>query len=183
MSASAPSQTVFSIGYDFHLGNGNNGNVFGITNYKDNSRNQSFTYDSLSRLTSAQNTGTNCAAMTVNNRTEYWGNSYGYDAWGNLLQVVDAIEEFASAHPEVVAGVAGPLVASATPAVAAAGPTGLFVAAVGATVGVPLYAGSQNGPPTTDLDIAMSEGWVSPDAHLSTQQPQTQTQNGQTQET
>ena len=45
MSASAPSQTVFSIGYDFHYGNGNNGNVYGITNYKDNSRNQTFTYD------------------------------------------------------------------------------------------------------------------------------------------
>ena len=35
MSANAPSQTVFSIGYDFHFGAGNNGNVFGITNYKD----------------------------------------------------------------------------------------------------------------------------------------------------
>ena len=41
MSATAPSQTVFSIGYDFHAGNGtagsgtDNGNVFGITNYKD----------------------------------------------------------------------------------------------------------------------------------------------------
>ena len=56
MSANAPSQTVFSIGYDFHLGNGNsgsgtdNGNVFGITNYKDNTRNQTFTYDALNRL-------------------------------------------------------------------------------------------------------------------------------------
>ena len=48
MSASAPSQTVFSIGYDFHVGNGtsgaDSGNVWGITNYKDNTRNQSFTY-------------------------------------------------------------------------------------------------------------------------------------------
>jgi RHS repeat-associated protein len=89
MSASAPSQTVFSIGYDFHIGNGvsgaDNGNVWGITNYKDNSRNQSFTYDQLNRLTSAQNAGTNCATTTVNGKTEYWGNSYGYDAWGNLL--------------------------------------------------------------------------------------------------
>ncbi|MGH7487627.1 MAG: hypothetical protein ACREMY_18790, partial [bacterium] len=84
MSASAPNQTVFSIGYDFHLGSGNNGNVYGITNYKDNSRNQSFTYDALNRLTSAQNAGTDCASMTVNGKTEYWGNSYGYDAWGNL---------------------------------------------------------------------------------------------------
>lgn len=37
-------QTVFSIGYDFHFGTGNNGNVFGITNYKDQNRNQTFTY-------------------------------------------------------------------------------------------------------------------------------------------
>jgi RHS repeat-associated protein len=85
MSAAAPSQTAFSIGYDFHVGAGNNGNVFGITNYKDLSRNQSFTYDSLNRLTSAQNAGTNCAATVIGGKTEYWGNSYGYDAWGNLL--------------------------------------------------------------------------------------------------
>jgi RHS repeat-associated protein len=90
MSASTPSQTVFSIGYDFHIGNGtsgaDNGNVWGIYNYRDRSRDQSFTYDALNRLTSGQNAGTNCAANTVNGKTEYWGNSYGYDAWGNLLQ-------------------------------------------------------------------------------------------------
>jgi len=37
-------------------------------------------------LTSAQSAGTNCSQMTVNGKTEYWGNSYGYDPWGNLLQ-------------------------------------------------------------------------------------------------
>src|SRR5712671_3666107 len=58
MSANAPSQTVFSIGYDFHLGNGtsgtDNGNVFGITNYKDttlamsaNARSQTVFYSIL----------------------------------------------------------------------------------------------------------------------------------------
>jgi len=86
MSASAPNQTVFSIGYDFHLGNGDNGTVFEITNYRDQTRNQTFTYDALNRLTSAQSAGTNCSQMTVNGKTEYWGNSYGYDPWGNLLQ-------------------------------------------------------------------------------------------------
>jgi RHS repeat-associated protein len=94
MSATAPSQMVYSIGYDFHAGNGtaesgaDNGNVFGITNYKDTThgRDQTFTYDPLNRVTSAQNTGTDCNAMTVNSKTEYWGNSYSYDAWGNLLQ-------------------------------------------------------------------------------------------------
>jgi RHS repeat-associated protein len=90
MSANALSQTVFSIGYDFHIGNGtsgvDNGNVYGITNYKDQNRNQTFTYDALNRLISAQNAGTNCAATVIGGKSEYWGNSYGYDAWGNLLQ-------------------------------------------------------------------------------------------------
>jgi YD repeat-containing protein len=80
MSATAPSQTVYSIGYDFHYSAGNNGNVFGITNYKDANRNQTFTYDALNRLTSAQNAGTDCIAKVLQNKSEYWGNNYGYDA-------------------------------------------------------------------------------------------------------
>jgi RHS repeat-associated protein len=60
--------------------------VFGITNYKDQNRNQTFTYDALNRLVSAQNAGTDCNAKVLQNKTEYWGNSYSYDAWGNLLQ-------------------------------------------------------------------------------------------------
>ena len=91
MSASTPGQTVFSIGYDFHAGNGtagsgtDNGNVWGIYNYRDRNRDQSFSYDALNRLLSAQNAGTDCSAATINGKTEYWGNSYSYDAWGNLL--------------------------------------------------------------------------------------------------
>jgi RHS repeat-associated protein len=77
---------VYSIGYDFHYGAGNNGNVFGIYNYKDANRNQTFTYDSLNRLISAQNAGTDCTAKVLQNKSEYWGNNYGYDAWGNMLQ-------------------------------------------------------------------------------------------------
>jgi hypothetical protein len=81
MSATAPSQTVFSIGYDFHAGNGtagsgtDSGNVFGIFNYKDTThgRDQTFTYDALNRLTSAQNAGTNCSATVIGGKTEYWG--------------------------------------------------------------------------------------------------------------
>src|SRR5579864_4102910 len=86
MSASSPTATVFSLNYDFHLGNGDNGNVYGITNNRDTTRNQAFTYDALNRLTSAQNAGTDCIKKTANNLTAYWGNTYGYDAWGNLLQ-------------------------------------------------------------------------------------------------
>jgi hypothetical protein len=86
LSAVSPSQTVFSIGYDFHWQNSDNGNVFAITNFRDATRSQTFSYDALNRLTSAQNAGTNCAALTVNGKTEYWGNNYGYDAWANLTQ-------------------------------------------------------------------------------------------------
>ncbi|MBZ5492453.1 MAG: hypothetical protein LAO76_16110 [Acidobacteriia bacterium] len=89
MSANAPSQTVFSIGYDFHVGNGtsgvDNGNVFGITNYKDTTRSQTFTYDALNRLASAQNAGTDCSVTVLGGLKKFWGNTYAYDAWGNLL--------------------------------------------------------------------------------------------------
>ena len=86
MAASSPSQTVFSINYDFHLGSGNNGNVWGIVNNRDSSRNQIFTYDPLNRLLSAQNAGTDCTKTLPDGHTEYWGNSYVYDPWGNLNQ-------------------------------------------------------------------------------------------------
>jgi RHS repeat-associated protein len=77
--------SIFSLTYDFHAGNGNNGNVWAITNNRDSSRNQTFSYDQLNRLMSAQNAGTDCTKTTVNGKTEYWGNSYGYDPWGNLI--------------------------------------------------------------------------------------------------
>ncbi|MBZ5524412.1 MAG: hypothetical protein LAP21_19415 [Acidobacteriia bacterium] len=86
ISAVSPTQTVFSIGYDFHFGNGNNGNVYGITNGKDSTRNQTFTYDVLNRLTSAQNAGTDCNQTVLGGDKKFWGNTYSYDAWGNLLQ-------------------------------------------------------------------------------------------------
>src|SRR5579864_5277260 len=91
MSANAPGQTVFSIGYDFHSGTGtggsgaDNGNVFGITNYKDTTRSQTFTYDLLNRLASAQNAGTDCTVNALGGNKKFWGNTYSYDAWGNLL--------------------------------------------------------------------------------------------------
>jgi RHS repeat-associated protein len=59
--------------------------VWGILNNREHTRDQSFTYDRLNRLVSAQNAGTNCTATVLNGKTEYWGNTYGYDAWGNLL--------------------------------------------------------------------------------------------------
>jgi len=51
----------------------NNGNVYTVTNVKDDSRTQSFTYDALNRLLSAGD-------------KTHWSNIYLYDAWGNLYQ-------------------------------------------------------------------------------------------------
>jgi len=83
IQASAPSATVFNIGYDFHLGNGDNGNVYQLTNNKDNSRSQVFTYDQLNRLTQAQ----------TSNST-LWGNIYAYDVLQCIL--AKATGEFGS---------------------------------------------------------------------------------------
>src|SRR5205807_7039077 len=77
---------VLDLRYDFHQGNGNNGNVYAITNYRDQGRNQVFTYDPLNRLLSAQNAGTDCTNRLPDGDTEYWGNSYVYDAWATLNQ-------------------------------------------------------------------------------------------------
>ena len=90
ISATTPSlQPVFSIGYDFHVGDGttgsDNGNVHGITNGRDSSRGRTFNYDVLNRLTSAQTAGTDCTARLADGHTKNWGNNYSYDAWGNLL--------------------------------------------------------------------------------------------------
>jgi len=78
------SGNLLDLSYDLHSGNGDNGNVYGVTNNRDISRSQSFTYDALNRLATAQNAGTDCA-QTVIGKTKFWGNSYSYDAWGNLL--------------------------------------------------------------------------------------------------
>jgi hypothetical protein len=70
----------------YSYGTQNNGNVLEIYNNKDTTRNQSFTYDSLNRLTHAENGGTDCTLVLGDGHTEYWGNNYVYDAWGNLYQ-------------------------------------------------------------------------------------------------
>jgi hypothetical protein len=69
-------------GYDFHAGNGtagtgtDNGNLFGITNYRDTTRSQAFTYDALNRLASG--------SSFANTGAYSWGENYAIDAWGNL---------------------------------------------------------------------------------------------------
>ena len=71
-----PGGSVMNLTYNFDLGTSDNGNVMSATNNRDNTRNQTFTYDSLNRLASsltAATSGANC-----------WGMAFNIDAWGNL---------------------------------------------------------------------------------------------------
>ena len=51
-----------------------------ISNRRDNTRSQNFTYDALNRLATAQTTG-----VTIPN-SNCWCLTLGYDPWGNQLQ-------------------------------------------------------------------------------------------------
>jgi YD repeat-containing protein len=84
-------QIVFSECHDFHLGVslsttyngtticsvsastlGDNGNLYQTVNNLNNTRTQSFSYDSLNRIASGQSSGSQ------------WGETFTIDAWGNL---------------------------------------------------------------------------------------------------
>jgi RHS repeat-associated protein len=85
-AAVAGQNAVFGECFDFHLGVavtttpcsfsasklGDNGNVYQVVNNRDNTRTQSFTYDTLNRIYSAQSTG------------PQWGETFTIDAWGNM---------------------------------------------------------------------------------------------------
>jgi len=69
------STTKFGLGYSYQAAPSNNGQIAGITDYVDNGRTATYTYDSLYRLTNAATTGsTNYPA---------WGLSETYDRYGN----------------------------------------------------------------------------------------------------
>jgi RHS repeat-associated protein len=73
-----PPATVLSHTYSYDLGGGvNNGNIASLTNNLNTGRSQSYTYDTMNRLASAQSQATS--------GTDCWGDSYGYDRFGNLL--------------------------------------------------------------------------------------------------
>ena len=77
VSASTAQGTIFNLTYDFHVGNGDNGNLYGITNSLNSCRSQAYTYDQLNRLLTANSTPNgSCPNL--------WGNSYTYDSRGNL---------------------------------------------------------------------------------------------------
>jgi RHS repeat-associated protein len=77
ISAAAPSATVVSFSFDFHLGAGDNGDVFQIVNNRDNNRTQNFEYDALNRISQAYTSGSSPL-------TSSWGEVYTIDPWGNL---------------------------------------------------------------------------------------------------
>jgi RHS repeat-associated protein len=67
---------VMDRGYNFNSVLGNNGNVMSIINYRDATRSQAFTYDSLNRITSG--------SSSANTGAFSWGEDYSIDEWGNL---------------------------------------------------------------------------------------------------
>src|SRR6266852_702741 len=69
--------TLFSLGYGYTQGQGNNGQITSITDNVDNGRSATYAYDALYRLTSAVTTGSANYAQ--------WGLSFGYDRYGNRL--------------------------------------------------------------------------------------------------
>ncbi len=88
--AATSSGTIFSNCFDFHLAvaittpspcsfsastAGDNGNLYTVVNNMDGtgSRNQTFTYDTLNRIATAQSAG------------PQWGETFDIDAWGNLI--------------------------------------------------------------------------------------------------
>ena len=79
-AASSSNGTVLSHTYSYDLGGGvNNGNIASVANNLNTGRSQSYTYDNMNRLASAQSQATSGA--------DCWGDSYGYDRFGNLLNM------------------------------------------------------------------------------------------------
>ncbi|HET8922589.1 MAG TPA: RHS repeat-associated core domain-containing protein [Candidatus Acidoferrum sp.] len=70
---------ILDFTYNFSVGTADNGNVTAITNNRDTTRSQSFSYDSLNRISTAKTTSTSGATC--------WDEQFGYDPWGNLLSI------------------------------------------------------------------------------------------------
>jgi hypothetical protein len=66
---------ILDLQYNFNLGAGDNGNVLGITNNRTPWRTQSFAYDQVNRIVSAQ---------TSSQSQNCWGDTYTYDQWANM---------------------------------------------------------------------------------------------------
>ncbi len=83
--------STVDLSYSYVDANGhNNGNVASITPNADTDSAQSFTYDSLNRLVTAQTAGTNQPAFSGDTGylQECWAEQYSYDPWGNLVSII-----------------------------------------------------------------------------------------------
>ncbi|MDQ6652330.1 MAG: polymorphic toxin type 33 domain-containing protein [Acidobacteriota bacterium] len=85
-NGSAPTGNLIDLKYSFSLGAADNSNVTAITNNRDTTRSQSFSYDSLNRIASAQTTATTGAKC--------WGETFGVDPWGNLLSIGGIVPQY-----------------------------------------------------------------------------------------
>jgi RHS repeat-associated protein len=79
---------LLDLSLNLDYGSGDNGNVNGITNNRDNTRSQAFTYDALNRITMGETTSTYSTSPA-----HCWGESYQFDnqssggAWGTLTAI------------------------------------------------------------------------------------------------
>ncbi len=82
IKASSTGGNAFDISYNFvdSASQGNAGHVYGITNNLDTTRSQTFGYDPLNRIVSAQTTSTHATSAA-----HCWEETYTVDAWGNLI--------------------------------------------------------------------------------------------------
>ena len=82
--ASSTGGNAIDISYSFaDPANGHNaGHVFSLANNIDSTRSQTFGYDQLNRITSAQTTSTYATSPA-----HCWGEIYGLDPWSNLTQI------------------------------------------------------------------------------------------------
>lgn len=87
-TGSATTGNIIDLKYGLAFGTADNGNVASITNDRASNRSQSFTYDSLNRITSGTTTATHAT-----DPADCWGEAYVYDVpastgpWGNLIQI------------------------------------------------------------------------------------------------
>ncbi|HEV7163792.1 MAG TPA: RHS repeat-associated core domain-containing protein [Gammaproteobacteria bacterium] len=85
-------QSLMVMDYDYGAGN-DNGNVLEITDELDDSRSQSYTYDTLNRLRAANSgSATNATCKQLRHSDfqctpgqDVWAESLSYDDWGNLI--------------------------------------------------------------------------------------------------
>jgi RHS repeat-associated protein len=80
--------------------NGNNGNVAQITNNLNSARTQSFSYDGLNRIASAKTQATSGQFC--------WGETFGYDAWGNLGSIGAILPAYSGCTQEYLTAAAMP---------------------------------------------------------------------------